>query len=107
MTRDPMGFFTKVGQLFTGSAQSNASKKSTKGYPSEAYKGFTITPQPLADNGQFRVAALIEKQGETEEELKQHKFIRSDTVANADQAAELAVSKCKIFIDQMGDNIFN
>ena len=102
-----MGFFTKIGQLFTGSAQSNTSKKSIKGYLSQEYKGFTITPEPLADNGQFRVAALIEKQGETEEDTKQHKFIRSDTVVSADQAAELAISKCKIFIDQMGDSIFN
>jgi len=102
-----MGFFSTIGKLFTGSAQSNASEKSTKGYPSQEYKGFTITPQPLADKGQFRVAALIEKQGETEEETKQHKFIRSDTVVSADQAAELAMTKCKVFIDQMGDNIFN
>ena len=99
-----MGFFTKVAKLLGGSAQSAESNNS---YASESYKGFTITPQPLADHGQFRIAALIEKAGNEEQESRQHHFIRSDTVTNADQAAELALTKCKIFIDQMGDNIFN
>ncbi len=95
-----MGFFKKVAKLFSGSTQAE------KTYPSEAYKGFTITPQPIAAQGQFRVAALIEKAGEEGQEVRQHHFIRSDTVTNADQAAELAISKCKVFIDQLGEGIF-
>jgi hypothetical protein len=97
-----MGFFTKLGQIFTGSEQT---EKATSRYPSEEYKGFTITPQPIAAQGQFRVAAVIEKtlQGE----VNQHQFIRSDTCISADQAAELSLSKCKVCIDQMGDNIFS
>lgn len=100
-----MGFFTKVAKLLGGSTQSNNS--SANKYPDEEYKGFTITPQPIADNGQFRIAAVIEKAGEGEQESRQHHFIRSDTCFSADQAAELAIAKCKIFIDQMGDNIFD
>ena len=100
-----MGFFTKVAKLFSGSTQSNTSNANV--YPNEEYKGFTITPQPIADNGQFRIAALIEKAGDEEQESRQHHFIRSDTCVSADQAAELALTKCKVFIDQMGDNIFD
>lgn len=98
-----MGFFTKVAKLLTSSEQPAESSVS---YPSEGYKGFTITPQPIADHGQFRIAALIEKAGDEQQETRQHHFIRSDTLANADQAAELTLIKCKIFIDQMGDDIF-
>ena len=96
-----MGFFTKIATMFS------AGRESKPAYPSEQYKGLTITPDPLADHGQFRVAALIEKAGDEDQESKQHKFIRSDTVASADKAAELALSKCKVFIDQMGDKIFD
>ena len=101
-----MGFFTKVVKLF--SAPANGTKTGSKvSYPSEQYKGFTITPQPMDNNGQYRIAGLIEKAGAEGEALKQHHFIRSDTVANADQAADLTIVKCKIFIDQMGDSIFD
>ena len=99
-----MGFFTK---LFTGSGQSKASDEPQSNYPSENYKGFTITPQPLSDNGQYRVAGLIEKAQGEGLGTKKHQFIRSDVLANADQAAQLTLSKCKVFIDQLGDNIFD
>ncbi|WP_372882508.1 HlyU family transcriptional regulator [Psychromonas sp.] len=93
-----MGFFKNITQLFT------AKPTPVAVFPATEYKGFTITPQPMKDGGQFRVAAIIEK-GEGEAH-KQHRFIRSDTLANAEQAAELTLSKCKTFIDQMGDGIF-
>jgi hypothetical protein len=100
-----MGFFSKIIKLFT--TESESESKSKPAYPSEQYKGMIITPQPLSDHGQFRVAALIEKVEDGDQESKQHQFIRSDTVASADLAATLALSKCKVFIDQMGDNIFD
>lgn len=99
-----MGFFTKVAQFLGSSTQSAESKRR---YPSENYKGFTITPQPIADHGQFRIAALIEKAEDQEQGSRRHHFIRSDTAVNADLAAELTLTKCKVFIDQMGDNIFD
>jgi hypothetical protein len=98
-----MGFFTKIATLF-GSGATTSSKSA---YPSEEYKGLIITPQPKSDNGQYRIAGLIEKPVEGEEENKQHYFIRSDTVGSADSAAELALLKCKNYIDQMGDRIFD
>lgn len=96
-----MGFFSKVGKLFTGAAPAKSS------FPSEEYKGFTITPSPLPDQGQFRIAGLIEKKADNEEQTQQHQFIRSDMVSSEDQAAEITTQKCKVFIDQMGDRIFD
>ena len=93
-----MEFFKNITQLFATKPAPAAV------FPTTEYKGFTITPQPIKDGGQYRVAAIIEK-GEGEAH-KQHRFIRSDTLANADQTAELTLSKCKMFIDQIGDGMF-
>ncbi len=102
-----MGFFTKIAKFLGGSTQATTAESRQNNYPSTEYKGFTITPQPIADQGQFRVAALIEKASGEGQERRRHHFIRSDMVTNADQAAELAISKCKVFIDQLGEGIFN
>ena len=93
-----MVFLKKITQLFSVEATPAVV------FPTSEYKGFSITPQPMADGGQFRVAAIIEK-GEGEA-LKQHRFIRSDTSGNAEKTAELTLLKCKIFIDQISDGMF-
>jgi len=94
-----MGFLKKIGQLISGKPVPAAV------FPTLEYKGFTITPQPMKDNGQFRVAAMIEKrEGDT---LKQHQFIRSDCQVSCDETAKLTLLKCKMFIDQVGDKMFD
>ena len=93
-----MDFFKKISQIFSAKSAPEAV------FSTVEYKGFTITPQPMADGGQFRVAAMIEK--DVSGTLKEHRFIRSDTLASADKAAELTVIKCKILIDQAGEGIF-
>jgi hypothetical protein len=65
-----------------------------------AHEGYTITPQPIQEGGQFRLAALIEKDGKT------HHLIRADTLASAEAATEAAIAKAKQVIDQQGDRIF-
>jgi hypothetical protein len=96
-----MGLLAKITQLF------KTQEKLETTYPSHEYKGYTITPQPLADNGQFRVAALIEKPDAQSQERRQHHFIRSDSFTSSEQAAQLSIEKCKIFIDQVGEQMFN
>lgn len=66
----------------------------------ETYQGFTITPKPLNEGGQFRLSALIEK------DAQNHHLIRADTFTVADEAAEAAVIKAKQMIDQMGERLF-
>jgi len=93
-----MKFFQKISQCFSAKSAPKAV------FSTVEYKGFTITPQPMMDGGQFRVAAMIEKV--VSGTLKQHHFIRSDTLASADKTAELTVIKCKILIDQAGEGMF-
>ena len=66
----------------------------------EDYKGFAVTPAPIKDGGQFRVAARIEKDGKT------HEMIRADTMASLEQATEISVRKAKQMIDEQGDRLF-
>ncbi|RKF17836.1 transcriptional regulator [Alginatibacterium sediminis] len=94
-----MGILSSLKSLFSGSGAS------AKAYPSESHKQFTITPAPIAANGQYRIAGTISK-GEGDSQ-QVHQFIRSDTCGSADQAAELMLMKSKVFIDQMGDDVFN
>lgn len=68
------------------------------------YKGFMITPAPMKDDGQFRVAATI-TQGEADAQ-KVHNFIRSDLIASRDECINVTIRKAKLTIDQLGDNIF-
>lgn len=69
------------------------------------YQGFLIYPEPMAENGQFRVAGRITR--ELQGELKTHRFIRSDLVASKADAEELMLKKAQLFIDQMSGQIFS
>ena len=64
------------------------------------YNGFTITPQPMQEGSQFRLSALIEKDG------KSHKIIRADTLASVEAASEAAIAKAKHVIDEQGERLF-
>lgn len=66
----------------------------------EEYKGFRITPAPIREGGQYRVAARIEKDG------RRHDLIRADTVAALDQATAISAAKARQVIDEQGDRIF-
>ena len=58
--------------------------------------------------GQYRVAGLIEKPvvGDEEVDNLKHEFIRSDVCMSKPQAEQITLQKCKLFIDQVGDNMF-
>ncbi|KLN63618.1 HlyU family transcriptional regulator [Vibrio sp. VPAP30] len=68
------------------------------------YKGFLIYQEALAEGGQYRIAGRITKQ--FGDEIKTHRFIRSDVLPSANDANEFMLKKAQMFIDQMGDNIF-
>lgn len=68
------------------------------------YKGFSIYPEALAENGQYRVAGRITL--EIGNEVKEHRFIRSDVLMSSGDADELMVTKAKMFIDQVGEKLF-
>jgi hypothetical protein len=69
------------------------------------YKGFLIYQEAQPESGQYRLAGRITK--EIEGEVKTHRFIRSDVFTSKDDANEFMLKKAQMFIDQMGDSIFN
>ena len=68
------------------------------------YKGFLIFPEPIPEDGQFRLAGRIEL--EKDGEVKSHTLIRADLIRDREQAEEAAVFKAKQMIDQMGEMLF-
>lgn len=64
------------------------------------YKGFQITPQPAKEGSQFRIGALIEKDG------KSHTLIRADMLGDIAAANEASIGKAKQMIDEQGERIF-
>ncbi|TOC17678.1 transcriptional regulator [Vibrio parahaemolyticus] len=97
-----MGFFSR---LFGGS-EKTAEVKTVE--PVE-YKGFLIYQESISEGGQYRIAGRIEKSydGDGDGEVKTHRFIRSDLLASEGDANELMLKKSQMFIDQMGDKIFD
>lgn len=95
-----MGLLNSIKTLF-----SNSDASQPKTHQSTEYKGFTITPSPIAEKGQYRVAGYIRKT--IEGELQEHHFIRSDICPAEQQAIELTMSKSQLFIDQMGERLFH
>ncbi|MBP0484068.1 HlyU family transcriptional regulator [Sagittula salina] len=69
------------------------------------YEGFLITPQPIAEDGGYRISAVIE--GEVGGETKTHTLIRADVLRDPDDAAEASVAKAKQMIDQTGAGLFD
>lgn len=91
-----MGFFTKLFGLARES-------KSVEVEPVE-YSGYQIYAEPVAKGGQYQVNGRICRV--VDGELKIHHFIRSDMMATEEDAIDIMVCKSKLFIDQVGDDIF-
>jgi len=99
-----MGLLSGIKNLFKTSDEQPAEVEVEQ---SIEYKGFNIVPTPIAEGGQFRVAATISKeQEEADAELKTHQLIRSDIIPSRDECINITVRKAKMMIDQQGDGIF-
>ena len=91
-----MGLFSR---LFGGSKE----QPKVEVEPVE-YKGYLIYQEALSEGGQYRIAGRITKQ--FDDETKTHRFIRSDVLPRESDANEFMLKKAQMFVDQMGDNIF-
>ena len=85
-------------KLFGGSAEKSGPAKTLE------YKGFTIEAQPYLDGGQYQLAGRITKQ--IGGEVKTYSFVRADKFTDLETAADIALSKGQLIIDQMGEGIF-
>ena len=84
-----------------GGGSSGAGDEPPAGADVVEHKGFTITPAPQKDGGKWRIAAFVEKDGQT------HHLIRADMLETAEEAGEAAVAKAKLMIDQLNGRIFD
>ena len=80
--------------LFGGGAVQHAATKTLD------YKGFLISAEPYKDGGQYQLAGVISKDG------KSHRFVRADKFTDADEAAEFALAKGQLIVDQQGERMF-
>ncbi len=94
-----MSFLKK---LFGGGNDGDSSPKVTA-EPVE-HEGYSITPTPMKDGGQFRVCATISK--EVDGEVKSHQLIRADVFTSADECSDATLRKAKQVIKEQGDRMF-
>jgi hypothetical protein len=84
-----------ISNLFGGGVGQPAAPKSLE------YKGFLISAEPYKDGGHFQLAGVISKDGKT------HRFVRADKFTDAGEAADFALSKGQLIVDQQGDRMFS
>lgn len=96
--------FKRIFSLFSASAETSTEVQSVEPV---LYKGYLIYVTPRLEAGLYRVAGMIEKPAESpEQQTLQYQFIRSDLCMNQEQAAQITLKKCQLFIDQIGDGMF-
>lgn len=93
-----MAFWSK---WFSGSPASEApaARRSLE------YKGYLIEAKPFKEGGQFQLAGEISK--DVNGEKKRHRFVRADRFTDKDEAADIAIAKGQLIIDQAGDSMFS
>lgn len=64
------------------------------------FKGFIIEAQPYKDGSQYQLAGMISKNG------KSHRFVRADKFSSMEEAADFALVKGRLIIDEQGEKIF-
>jgi len=77
----------------------------TAGGDPVAYEGFTITPEPYRNQGQWQLAARITK--EIAGETREHRLVRADLLSDPEEARQHAVMKAQRLIDERGDELFD
>lgn len=68
------------------------------------YDGFRIVPAPMRQQNGWLTAGFITK--EVNGEMREHRFIRADTLASVEAAEDHAILKAKRTIDEQGEAIF-
>jgi hypothetical protein len=82
-------------KIFGGGAAQSVAAKTLE------YKGFLISAEPYKDGGQFQLCGVITKDG------KSHRFVRADKFADAGEAADFALAKGQLIVDQQGARMFS
>lgn len=64
------------------------------------HKGYMISAKPYKVSGGWQLAGEISK-GE-----RVHKFVRADQFSTAEEAADFALRKGQLIVEQLGDGMF-
>jgi hypothetical protein len=64
------------------------------------YKGYLIEATPYRNGGQWQLSGGISKDG------KLHQFVRADQFGDKAEAADIALAKGQLIVDQLGDAMF-
>ncbi|MCA0043013.1 HlyU family transcriptional regulator [Celeribacter litoreus] len=96
-----MSLFSKL--FGGGSAAKPAANSDVK--PELYGADYLIYPDPIKEASGYRVAAKIEK--DFDGVTREHHMIRADTFTSEEDARVASLHKAQIFIDQMGEAIFN
>lgn len=83
-----------------GGGTSEAETASTR---STEHKGFRIDACPYLESGQYQLAGLISK--DIDGTRREYRFVRADRFATAEEAAEFALIKGRLIIDEQGDRL--
>jgi hypothetical protein len=76
----------------------------TKAAKQAEHKGFLIEARPYREGSRFQTAGIIAK--DVEGTRREHKFIRADSFATIEEAADFALSKGRQIIDEQGERLF-
>jgi len=90
-----MGFTDYLKSLFA-----DAGSAVVEPVAAVTYKGFEIQPEPMSENGQFRVQGWITRAAQT------HHFIRADLLPSHELCVEETLRKARVLIDQQGSDLF-
>lgn len=90
-----------LGRLFGGGGGADAAPE--RG-PALDYKGFTIAAEFRRQGSQWLTAGVISKG--VGAETQEHHFIRAETHASRDDAADFALVKGRQIVDELGDRVF-
>ena len=91
-----------IGKLFK-SLLGGAGNRSQPPVEPVDYKGFSIEPEPIDEDGKFRTAGYIS--GELDGELRRIRFIRADQSSSLQAAVEHSISKACQIIDEQGKRL--
>ena len=72
--------------------------------PPVEYRGYRIRPTPYRTQGKYQTAGVIEK--DYLEGMKEHRFVRAETLESREDAIAFSISKGKQIIDERGDRVF-
>ena len=90
-----MAFWSKwFSSAPAGAAGDSKSAKSLE------YKGYLIEATPYKDGSQWQLAGRISK------DCMEHRFVRADKFSDKDEAADIAISKGQLIVDQSADRMF-